>query len=81
MPIGLGAGQARPSKRQRMLPRLPVIFAWPKSGLFFTQAVTLATDLQQFVALATADAGFGGDDSCGDNQHIVSGEKFDITFL
>jgi hypothetical protein len=64
-----------------MLPRLPVIFAWPKSGLFFTHAVTLATDLQQFVGWATADTGFGGDDACGDNQHIVSGEKLDIRFL
>jgi hypothetical protein len=49
--------------------------------LFFTQAVTLATGLQQFVGLATTDAGFGGDNTCGDNQHIVAAEKFNIMFL
>jgi hypothetical protein len=81
MPICLGAGEVRPGKRQPMLPRLPVIFAQAKSALFFTQAVTLPTGLQQFVGLATTDAGFGGDNAYGDNQHIVSGEKIDITFL
>jgi hypothetical protein len=49
--------------------------------LIFTQPVTLATGLQQFVGLVTMDAGFGGDNAYGDNQHIVSGEKIDITFL
>jgi hypothetical protein len=33
------------------------------------------------VGLATTDAGFGGDNTCGDNQHIVAAEKFNIMFL